>query len=78
MTYMTTGATYTIGTGYGIVIQVNAPLTGTITVKDGNNTVAVIASVVPVGQYYYYGFSGSISVIPSATTDSTVSVLNRQ
>lgn len=76
MTYMTTGQAYTIGAVYGILVQVNAPLTGTITIADGVGTKAVMASIVPVGQYRYFGFTGTVIVTPSATTDATVSVLN--
>lgn len=76
ITYLTGSGAVTVADGcYGILIQVNAPLTGTITVKDGTTTIAVLASVVPVAQYRYLGFKGAASVNPSASCDITVSIL---
>lgn len=62
----------------GILVQVNAPLTGTITIADTLGTVAVLASVVPVGQYNYYGLNGTVTVNPSATCDISVSILSKK
>jgi hypothetical protein len=76
MIYITASGSKTVADSCtGILIQVNAPLTGTITVTDGGVTKAVLASVVPVGQYRYYGFTGAVAVNPSASCDITVSIL---
>lgn len=76
MTYITTSGSKTVADGcYGILIQVNNPLTGTITVADAGTTIAVLSSVVPVGQYRYLGFKGAATVNPSASCDITVSIL---
>lgn len=79
MVYMTTSATaYTIGGNAlrGLLIQVNAALTGTLTVKDGTTTVAVITNPLVGQQYRYYGFAGICTVTPSATCDATASALS--
>lgn len=78
MIYITTGATTTIADrATGILVQNNAALTGTITVKDGGNTVAVITNPVVGNQYRYFGFNGQVTIVTSTTCDVTVSVLNR-
>jgi hypothetical protein len=51
----------------------NVALTGTITIKDGTNNVAVLTNP-GVGQYLYnIGINGSLSIVTSATCDVTVS-----
>lgn len=78
MIYITSSGSTTVADScVGILIQVNAPLTGTITITDATVTKAVLASVVPVGQYRYYGFKGAAAVNPSATCDITVSILQQ-
>lgn len=74
MLYITTGATTTLPLANGIRIEVNAALTGTITVKDGANTVAVLTNPGIVSKEYY-GFSGVPSIVTSTTCDVTVSIL---
>lgn len=52
-------------------IQNNGALTGTLTVKDGSTTIAVITNPA-VGNLFEYGpFRGIASVTPSATCDIT-------
>lgn len=54
-----------------VKIQVNAALTGTLTVKDGSTTIAIITNPA-VGNLFEYGpFQGLATVTPSATTDIT-------
>lgn len=77
MTYITTGTTTTIAdAAAGILIQNNAALTGTITVKDGGTTKAVISNPTVGLQFRYYGFNGAVTIVTSTTCDVTVSVLN--
>jgi hypothetical protein len=78
MTYLTaSGNTKIADRGYGLLVTVNTALTGTLTVKDGTTTVAVITNPTVGSQYYYYGFNSSINVNPSATCDVTCSILQR-
>jgi hypothetical protein len=78
MVYMTTNQAYSVGGSgcRGILIQNNAALTGTLTVKDGTTTVGVITNPTVGSQYRYYGFTGLPTVTPSTTCDATVSALN--
>lgn len=79
MTYLTTGGAVTVATkAYGIHIQVNAALTGTITVTDTTVTMAIITNPTVGSAFRYYGFGGQIQVNPSTTCDVTVSVLSHQ
>lgn len=74
MIYITTGATTTIPVCHGIRLSVNAALTGTITVKDGANTVAVLTNP-GIIEKTYQGFAGAPSIVTSTTCDVTVSLL---
>lgn len=61
------------------IIQVNAALTGNITVSDETATastpvVAVITNPTVGTKYEYWGFNTGVTVVPSATCDITVSV----
>lgn len=78
MIYMTAAQAYTVGGSgaRGILIQVNATLTGTITVADGSTAVAVITNPTVGSQYRYYGFNGIPTLTPSTSCDATASVLN--
>lgn len=76
MVYMTAAQAYSVGGGRGILVQVNAALTGTLTVKDGTTTVGVITNPTVGSQYRYYGFVGLPTVTPSTTCDATVSILS--
>lgn len=79
MIYITASGSQSIATSaYGILIQVNAALTGSITVADGDVTKAVITDPTVGSQFRYFGFNGAITVNPNATCDITVSVLNHQ
>lgn len=63
----------------GVAIQVNAALTGTITVQAGGTAVAIITNPT-VGSFFRYGGlrgQGKVTVNPSATCDITVSPLQR-
>jgi hypothetical protein len=77
MIYITSATTYTIGRTYGIRIEINAALTGTLTVADGDGTKAVIA-IGSTAAKIYYGFNGVVTVTNSASENVTVSLLNHQ
>ncbi len=77
MIYITTGATTPIAAAAtGILIQVNASLTGTITVTDGGVTKAIITNPTVGLSFRYYGFTGAAAIVTSTTCDITVSILN--
>ncbi len=78
MIYMTANTAYTIGgvALRGLFIQVNAALTGTLTVKDDSTTKAVITNPAVGNQFVYYGFTGVCTVTPSTTCDATASALS--
>ena len=78
MIYMTAAQAYNVGGpgARGILIQVNAALTGTLTVKDGSTTVGIINNPGVGNTFTYYGFTGLPTVTPSTTCDATVSTLN--
>lgn len=78
MNYITTAATTTVGKTYGIRVSINKALTGTVTIADGGTTVAVIAATTAAQDKLYFGFSGSVTLVNSATEDITVSALNHQ
>jgi hypothetical protein len=64
--------------GYGIMIQVNTGLTGTIVVSDARGTIATITNPIVGNNFTYYGTQGQVNVNPSAAVDLTVSVLSHQ
>lgn len=80
MKYITASGSVTVAAAAnGLLIQVNKTLSGTITLAAGGTTFAVITDP-PVGtQFRCNGLrnQGAITVNPSATTDITVSFLNR-
>lgn len=77
MIYITASGSKTVADqADGILIQVNAALTGTLTVTDGGTTKAVITNPTVGSQFRYYGFTGAVAVNPSATCDITVSNLS--
>lgn len=76
--HVTTGATTTLPQTNGLLIQVNAALTGTITVNDATGAIAVITNPVVGNQYLYYGLSGVPTVVTSTTCDITLSLLSNQ
>jgi hypothetical protein len=78
MTRITSASTYTIGNTYGIRVEIAAALTGTVTIADANGTQAVLPIAHPVGAKEYYGFTGVVTVVNSATEEITVSALNHQ
>lgn len=65
------------GTVRKALIQVNAALTGTITVDDSTTAtaggVAIITNPTVGSQYEYWGFRTGLHVYPSTTCDITVS-----
>lgn len=75
MIYLTTG-TATLPEANGILIQVNAALTGTLTVNDGGVARAVITNPAVGDQFRYYGFTGVPTVVASTTCNATISILN--
>lgn len=64
----------------GLLVQCNTALTGTITLAAGGTTFAVITNPVAGNQFRYNGLrnAGTLTINPSATTDVTVSFLNRE
>jgi len=77
MIYITSSTTTTVADGTtGVLIQNNAALTGTITVKDAGVTVAVITNPAVGNQFRYYGFKGVVTIVTNATSNITVSILN--
>lgn len=77
--HITAGSAVNINTGRisKVVIQVNAALTGTITVSDETSTagtpvVAVITNPTVGSQYEYWDMGSGITVTPSTTCDITV------
>lgn len=81
------GAVVVASEAGAIYIQVNAALTGTITVTTAGSTqygtaAQTIATITnpTVGSFFKYGGlkgQGAVSVNPSATTDITVTILSR-
>lgn len=77
-TYITTATTTQCETGYvaRVAIQVNAALTGTITVIDGTTgttaNVAVITNPTVGSDFLYYDFGQGVRIVTSATCDITV------
>lgn len=77
MIHITTAATYQAGKARGIILQFNAGLTGTATIADDNGTQAIITNPTVGQPYKYFGFTGAVTVVTSATTDATISNLER-
>lgn len=82
MKYITASGSQTVAAAAnGLLIQVNkGDATATVTLAAGGNTFAVITGPYLAGdQFRYNGLrnQGAITVNPSATTDLTVSFLNR-
>ena len=80
MVYITASGSQTVANQCnGLLIQVNAALTGTITLQANGTTFAIISNPTVGTQYRYIGLStkGPITVNPSASTDITVSFLNK-
>ena len=75
MQYITTAATLTLPKVYGIRVEINKALTGTLTIADDGTTVGVVA-IGGTGSKEYLGFKGVATVVNSATEDVTVSTLN--
>jgi hypothetical protein len=80
MVYITSSGSQTIASSAnGLLVQVNTALTGTITLAAGGTAFAVITDPTVGAQFRYNGLrnQGAITVNPSATTDITISFLNR-
>lgn len=77
MIHITSAATYQCGSPRGIILQFNGGITGTATIADANGTQAIITNATVGQAYKYFGFTGAVSVVTSATTDATVSNLER-
>lgn len=79
MTYITGANTYSLGSSYGLLLEVNAGFTGTITLADNRGTFAVITNPTVSTTNRYYGLQGGISAVVVGTgCDATASLLNRQ
>lgn len=77
MIHITSAATYQAGTARGIILQFNTGITGTATIADANGTQAIITNATVGQTYKYYGFTGAVTVVTSATTDATISNIER-
>lgn len=80
MRYITASGSQTIATtADAILVTVNTALTGTITLAAGGVTFAVITNPIAGNGFRYGGLrgQGTITINPSATTDVTVSLINR-
>lgn len=73
--YITSATTLTLGKVYGIRIEINKALTGTLTVADAGTTVGIVA-IAGTGTREFWGFNGSVTLVNSATEDITVSIIN--
>lgn len=73
--YITSAVTLTLPKVYGIRLEINKALTGTLTVADAGTTVGVVA-IGGTGSKEYWGFNGVVTIVNSATEDVTVSILN--
>lgn len=77
MIHVTTGSTTTLPVVYGVRVQVNAALTGTITVNDAGTAMGIITNPT-VGQFYdFWGFTGVPTVVTSTTCDVTIMPFSR-
>jgi hypothetical protein len=80
MKYITSSGSQTVAAAAnGLLIQVNAALTGTITLAAGGTTFAIITNPTVGSQYRYNGLrnQGAITVNPNGSCDITVSFLNK-
>jgi len=82
--YITTGATTQCYTGkvYSVTVQVNAALTGTITLIDGTagttGDVAIITNPTVGSVFRYWGLQNGLRIVTSTTCDITVSFQSNQ
>lgn len=81
MKYITTSGSQTlVSAADGLLVQVNAALTGTLTLATTNgSTFAIITNPTVGSQFRYNGLrgQGAVTINPSASCDVTVSFLNR-
>jgi hypothetical protein len=80
MTYLQAATTYTIGSTYGILVEVNTGFTGSIALADNRGTFAVITNPTAVmpGKNYF-GLQGPVTAtVSGAGCDATISALNHQ
>lgn len=81
--YITTGTTVQVDSGYikEAAIQVNAALTGTITITDGTSgstaNVAIITNPTVGQMYRYYALKNGLRVTTSTTCDVTAMTVPR-
>lgn len=81
--YYTAAATTQVYTGKlrKVFIQVNAPLTGTITVIDGTAgtaaNVAIITNPTAGSNFEYWDFDSGLRIVTSATCDITVNYVGQ-
>jgi len=76
MIYITSATTTTIGLAHGILVEINQPTTGTVTIADAGGTKAIIAATTAASSKRYYGFNGTVTVTNASAENITVSVLN--
>lgn len=74
------GAATVASDAEGLLIQVNAALTGNIVVQAGGVTIATITNPTVGSQFKYGGLTkqGVLTVNPSASCDITVTILQRE
>lgn len=81
MKYITASGSQTlVSAADGLLVQVNAALTGTLTLATTNgSTFAIITNPTVGSQFRYNGLrgQGTVTINPSASCDVTVSFLNR-
>lgn len=77
MIRITSATTTTVGRCYGIRLEIATALTGTVTIADGNGTQAVLPVAAAASGKVYMGFTGSVTIVNTATEEITVSVLQR-
>lgn len=75
MHYITSTGAQAVGELDGIFVQVNKTLTGTLTLKVGTSTFAIITDPAAGSQFKYGGLRGKgiVTIDPSAACDVTVS-----
>lgn len=76
MIYITATATYTLPSVYGLLVEINQPTTGIVTIADAGGTKAIIAASTAASGKRYYGFNGAVTITNASTENITVSVIN--
>ena len=77
--YISTATTTTLPNSNALLLQVNAAMTGTVTVSTANGgTIATLTNPTAGSQFKWAGLitQGAISIVTSATCDLYASLLN--